>query len=118
LELVNSERAKTGAKPLVIDEKIVSVARAHAGDMFEKHYFSHVSPEGKDAADRMSTAGVKFTLAGENLAYAADVETAHRGLMESTGHKANILEERFGRAGIGVISGGVCGMMFTQNFAN
>jgi len=118
LELVNSERKQVGAKQLSVDLAIVPVARAHSRDMFERKYFAHQNPEGKNVGDRMQEGKVKFTLAGENLAFAPDVETAHTGLMDSPGHKRNILEPEFGRIGIGVINGGECGMMFTQNFAD
>lgn len=118
LKLVNSEREKAGVGALKVEAKIIPVARAHSADMLRRKYFSHISPEGEDAADRMKEGDVKFTLAGENLAFAADVATAHQGLMDSPGHKRNILESRFGRVGIGVINAGDCGMMFTQNFAD
>ncbi len=118
LELVNAERAKTGAPALVMDTNIVAVARAYSRDMFERKYFSHYSPEGENAADRMEKGGVTFTLAGENLAYAPDVTTAHQGLMESAGHRRNILDRRFRRIGIGIIATDTFGIMVTQNFAD
>jgi len=118
LGLVNAERAKVGASALVIDTKIVTVARAYSRDMFERRYFSHYSPEGEDAADRMQKGGVSFTVVGENLAYAPDVQAAHEGLMESPGHKRNILDPQFHRVGIGIIATDNFGIMVTQNFAN
>jgi uncharacterized protein YkwD/uncharacterized membrane protein required for colicin V production len=118
LQLVNAERAKVGAPALVIDNKIVQVARAYSRDMFERKYFSHYSPEGEDAVDRMQKGGVSFTVVGENLAYAPDVMTAHEGLMESEGHRHNILDPQFHRIGIGIIATDSFGMMVTQNFAN
>ncbi|MDO8571470.1 MAG: CvpA family protein [bacterium] len=118
LELVNAERSKTGAPGLVVDPLIVPVARNHSRDMFERSYFSHISPEGKSARDRMIAGGVKFTLAGENLAYAPDLVAAHTGLMESEGHRRNILDPQFHRIGIGVVATEFYGKMFTQNFAD
>lgn len=118
LVLVNKERAKVGAPALVIDPKIVPVARAHSRDMFVRRYFAHVNPDGKDAGDRMTAGNVEYRMAGENLAYAPDVATAHEGLMNSEGHKRNILDPDFHRIGIGVIDAGSDGMMFTQNFAD
>lgn len=117
-ELVNQERAKAGVPALIMDPKIVAVARAYSRDMFERRYFSHYSPEGKNAADRMEEGGIAFTLAGENLAYAPDVTTAHQGLMESAGHKRNILDRRFRRIGIGIIATESFGIMVTQNFTD
>lgn len=118
LTLINNERAKVGARPLVVDPTIVPVARAHSRDMWERGYFSHVDPDGKSPGDRMTAGRVTFTLAGENLALAPTVELAHQGLMNSEGHRRNILEPGFGRVGIGVIDGGIYGKMFTQNFAD
>jgi len=116
--LVNTERAKVGLKPLQWDVKIRDVARAHSRDMFERRYFSHINPEGKDAGDRLTDAGISFFIAGENLAYAPDVIRAHEGLMNSPGHRANILNPNYGKIGIGVIDGGIYGQMFTQNFTD
>lgn len=86
--------------------------------MFERHYFSHVSPEGKDIGDRLQAAGIAYRVSGENLAYAPDVSTAHRGLMNSEGHRRNILDPEFHRVGIGIIDSGTYGCIFTQVFAN
>ena len=118
LGLINRERENAGSEPLGIDRQITAVAREYGRDMFERKYFSHYSPEGTDAGERLEKGGVVYALAGENLAYAPDLETAHKGLMESEGHRKNILEPRFGRVGIGVIDAGICGMMFVQNFAD
>ncbi|MEX1123614.1 MAG: CvpA family protein [Patescibacteria group bacterium] len=116
LELINQERAKAGLKALIWDDALAKVARAHSTDMFARGYFSHTDPDGKSPFDRISQAGITYKAAGENLAYAANVELAHNGLMRSPGHRANILEVDFGRIGIGVIDGGIYGKMFTQNF--
>ncbi len=118
LELVNKERLNQGLNALVMDFEIREVARAHSRDMFNRSYFSHINPDGLDPFDRMKAGGIEFTAAGENLALAPDVELAHTGLMNSPGHRANILSPDFNRVGIGVIDGGVEGKMFTQNFAN
>jgi len=118
IELLNNERAKVGAKPLKIDPTIVKVTRSHSLDMFQRRYFSHYTPEGLSPFDRMGKGGVSFLVAGENLAYAPTVEIAHQGLMNSRGHRENIMRPEFGRVGIGVIDGGLYGEMFTQNFAD
>lgn len=118
LVLVNGERAKVGVKPLSSDAKIVAVARAHSKDMFERHYFSHIDPDGNDPLHRMLNGGVSFSIVGENIAYAPDLSSAHQGLMNSEGHRRNILDPEFHRIGIGIIDAGVYGKMFTQNFAD
>lgn len=118
LELVNAERAKVGAKPLVMDSTLVEVARMHSEDMWRRQYFSHVNLDGETPFDRMREGGSRFRAAGENLALARTVGRAHEGLMDSPGHKRNILDPNFGRVGIGVIDAGIYGKMFTQNFAD
>jgi uncharacterized protein YkwD len=118
LELVNEERAKERLKPLKADPEIQVVARKHSADMFARGYFSHITPEGKDPFDRMRAGGIRFLAAGENLALAQTLSIAHTGLMNSPGHRANILHKSFGRLGIGVLDAGIRGLMITQNFRN
>jgi hypothetical protein len=101
LELVNRERAAAGLAPLAADPELTEVARRHSVDMFARGYFSHHTPEGKDPFDRIRAADVRFRTAGENLALAPTLPDAHTGLMNSPGHRANILRPQFGRVGIG-----------------
>jgi uncharacterized protein YkwD len=86
--------------------------------MFARSYFSHISPEGATPFDRIRKAEISFLTAGENLALAQSLHLAHTGLMNSPGHKANILHKSFGRVGIGILDGGIYGIMVTQNFRN
>lgn len=117
--MVNKERESRGIKPLSQGSKVlVSVARAHCEDMFKRGYFSHYTPEGLSPFDRMTNAGITFLAAGENLALAPNVDLAMRGLMQSPGHRENILSTDFGRLGVGVIDGGIYGEMFCQEFTN
>lgn len=118
LALVNEERVKQGLAVLQMDSKLLELARAFARDMFERGYFSHYNPEGQSPFDRMEKAGIFYTAAGENLAYAPNVEVAHSGLMNSPGHRANILSSDFGKVGIGIIDGGIYGKMFVQEFTD
>jgi uncharacterized protein YkwD len=116
LEMVNKERIKAGLKPLKADPEMSRVARAHSRDMFVRGYFAHNTPEGKTPFDRMRAAGVQFSAAGENLALAQTLEIAHTNLMNSPGHRANILHPSFGRLGIGILDGGFFGLMISQEF--
>jgi uncharacterized protein YkwD len=118
LDMVNAERATQGLKPLKPDPELAEVARAHSRDMLARGYFSHVTPDGKDPFDRMRQANVRFLAAGENLALARTLAGAHQGLMNSPGHRANMLRPQFGRLGVGVLDGGRYGLMITQNFRN
>ncbi len=116
LALVNSEREAAGLPALTFDEALVPVGRAHAIEMFEQGYFAHESPTAGDPFDRLAAANVTYLVAGENLAFAPDLLTAHRGLMNSPGHRANILSPAFGRAGMAVIRSRYHGLMIVQLF--
>ena len=118
LDLVNKERQANGLPPLAPDPEMTEVARHHSADMFARGYFAHDTPEGVSPFDRMHEAGVRFLTAGENLALAPTIEVAHTGLMNSPGHRANILRREFGRLGIGVMDGGMRGLMVSQEFRN
>lgn len=116
VDLVNKEREKIGLKPLSVDMRLVELARKKSQDMIDNGYFSHYSPTYGTPFDMMEKAGIKYRTAGENLAGAPTVEQAHRALMESDGHRKNILNPAFTHIGVGVIKGGAYGMMFTQMF--
>ncbi|HET9826166.1 MAG TPA: CAP domain-containing protein, partial [Chitinophagaceae bacterium] len=118
LQLVNAERTKRGLRPLRPDPELTQVARQHSKDMFARGYFAHISPEGKSPFDRMNDAHVSYLTAGENLALAHSLSIAHNGLMNSPGHRANILNPSFGRVGIGILDGGFYGLMVSQEFRN
>ncbi len=118
LELVNRERVAAGLRPLAPDPELTEVARQHSADMFAHGYFAHATPEGRDPFERMREANVRFLTAGENLALAPTLQIAHTGLMNSPGHRANILQPDFGRVGIGIMDGGIHGLMVTQDFRN
>lgn len=64
----------------------------------------------------MKAEGISYKTAGENLAGAPSVDHAHTSLMNSAGHRRNILNPAFTHIGIGIINGGPYGMMFTQMF--
>jgi uncharacterized protein YkwD len=118
LEKVNKERTSRGLKALVMDDKLRELARNHSRDMFARGFFAHNNPDGKDPFQRMIDSGIIFTIAGENLALAPNVDLAHDGLMNSPGHRANILTAEFGKVGIGCIDGGQYGKMFSQEFTD
>ena len=118
LALVNEERERAGLPTLAFDPDLVPVGRAHATEMFTLGYFAHESPVTGDPFDRLAAADIPYLAAGENLAFAPDLLTAHRGLMNSPGHRANILSPAFGRAGIAVIRSRYHGLMIVQLFRN
>lgn len=116
LNLINKERAAKGLKPLALDDKLTQIARMKAQDMIDKNYFSHQSPTYGSPFDMMKNNGITYRYAGENLAGAPDVNTAHTNLMNSPTHRANILSDKYTRVGIGVVSGGPYGKMYVQEF--
>lgn len=118
LHMLNAERKTMGLKLLTADGKLQLAAHAHAADMFTKGYFSHITPEGINPFERMKKLGVKYSSAGENLAHSDNLEAAHTGLMNSPGHRANILNKLFGKVGISILDGGVKGLMVVQEFSN
>ena len=118
LDMLNEERRKKGLDPLKADEESKMVARDHSLDMFRRGYFSHISPEGQTPGNRMRKGGVRFITSGENLALGQTLLICHNGLMNSPGHRANILNPAYGRVGIGILDGGKYGLMITQNFRN
>ena len=118
LVLVNEERRKQNLVPLKADPELTIVARAHSKDMFARGYFAHLTPEGYTPFDRMKKANVRYLTAGENLALGQTLTICHNGLMNSPGHRANILDGSYGRVGIGILHGGMHGLMVTQNFRN
>jgi|LSQX01.1.fsa_nt_gb uncharacterized YkwD family protein len=116
VDLVNRERVQRGLKPLEVDMRLVELARLKSHDMIDLGYFSHTSPTYGSPFDMMKQAGVEYRTAGENLAGASTVERAHSALMQSDGHRRNILNPAFTHIGVGIVEGGPYGMMFTQMF--
>ncbi len=132
LELVNRERAKTGAQPLAFNGNLNESADAHSNWMISADVFNHTGLGGSSPHQRMVKAGYGFTgswTSGENIAWASlrgpsglqdEVELLHTNLMNSPGHKANILNGKYQEIGIGFQTGGYQSWdaaFVTQNFA-
>ncbi len=102
--LVNLERQKAGLAPLTFSEEISKVARLKSQDMADKNYFSHTSPTYGDPFQMMRSFGIKFGYAGENIAKGyRSPEAVMNGWMNSSGHRANILNSNFKKIGVGYI---------------
>lgn len=117
LNLVNSERAKQGLKPLKLDSALNQVATAKAKDMADNGYFSHDSPTYGSPFDQMRTFGIDYKSAGENIA--AGQKTAQdvmNSWMNSAGHRANILNPNYTNLGVGYYAGGSYGVYWVQSF--
>lgn len=118
---LNKDRAAHGLTPLAYDEGLADVARAHSADMRDHDFFEHESPLTGLLEDRMIRAGYLATEMRENLALAGDVDKAEDNLLESPGHKANILSTTITHVGIGIVRGDSSGdpraLTITQVFA-
>lgn len=112
VNLVNSERQKAGLAPLKVDLDLSRVARIKSQDMRDNNYFSHTSPTYGSPFDMMRSFGISYRTAGENIALHGSVESAHNGLMNSDGHRANILSPNFTHIGIGIVDGRYYTQMF------
>ena len=119
LQKVNQARAQVGLSPLRSDTLLQQAARAHSADMYQRRYFSHKTPDGKTPYDRLHDLRFHYVTAGENIAFAPDVDQAWDSLMKSPDHRANILNPDFRCVGIGAYKG-LNGYeeMFTQDFAD
>lgn len=101
-ELTNSARIQRSLPLLKWDDATRDTARKHSEDMAKNHYFSHTNLAGQSPFDRMTEDGISFFIAGENLAYGQYSSIfAHEGLMNSPGHRENIVKPEFGYLGIG-----------------
>lgn len=116
--LVNKERNKLGIPELIWNEKIAMISQSYATYMWENHYFGHIALDGKDVGDRLKEGKINYSAAGENLALAPTVISAEGGLMNSQGHKDNILNTEFKKVGIGVMDNGIYGKIFVQVFTD
>lgn len=113
---VNTERNKLSLSNYIWDEKLAEVGRNYATKLWQEQYFGHVDSEGKDVGDRLTASNIKYQIAGENLALAPTINIAHTGLMNSEGHRKNILDNEFSKIGIGVVDNGIYGKIFVQIF--
>ncbi|MET0743085.1 MAG: CAP domain-containing protein [Microvirga sp.] len=132
LELVNAERAKTGAQALAFDLDLNTAAEQHSAWMIATDTFSHTGAGGSSPTDRMKASGYVFKgswASAENIAWAStrapaglqdEVQLLHANLMNSAGHRTNILNAAYREIGIGFETGayqGWTGAFATQDFA-
>jgi uncharacterized protein YkwD len=106
VDLTNADRQTRNISPLTLNPVLVHAAQMKANDMAAKGYFAHNSPDGLSPWHWFEQVGYKFMYAGENLAVnfteSTDVE---RAWMDSPGHRANILNEKFTEIGIATQQG-------------
>lgn len=106
LELVNANRAASGVAPLALNAKLSAAAQKFAQLMVAENFFSHTSPDGSSAGDRISAEGYDWRTWGENIAWGqATADAVMTAWMNSSGHRANILTSNFKEIGIGYYKG-------------
>lgn len=114
VELTNAERAKNGLPALTLDTNLSKVARAKSEDMSKNNYFDHTSPTYGSPFDMMKQFGISYKAAGENIAKGQTTpEQVVKAWMNSEGHRANILSDKFTHIGVGYVANG---NYWTQQF--
>lgn len=103
ITLLNNDRAKYDLPALKANSQLTKLAETYAQDMIARGFFAHNNPEGQTPFDRMQKAGISYRTAGENLAINNSIDAAQRAFMNSSGHRANILNKNFTEVGIGVV---------------
>ena len=117
VRLINKERASRGAQPLEIDERLTEAARVHSEGMAQRKQLSHRFPDEERLQDRLAKTGVPFDAVAENVAHSSSAADAHTELMNSTGHRTNILNPKYNTVGVGVIERDDH-LYITQDFAH
>lgn len=117
LEIVNQERTSRGLKPLTWAEDLANVARAHSRDMINRNFFSHTNPDGQSPFDRIKANGISYRAAAENIAYGQkNAQAVMNSWMNSSGHRANILNANLKEIGIGAVKNQNGTIYWTQVF--
>ncbi|MEO6777420.1 MAG: CAP domain-containing protein [Kofleriaceae bacterium] len=103
--LLNRDRKAAGLQPLIWDDRVAKVAQGHSEEMRRTKIVAHVSPTTGSAADRVRAAGIRTAVVLENVARAYGVGEAHAGLMNSPGHRANLMSVAATHVGMAVVLG-------------
>jgi len=107
IRLVNEQRIKNGLKELQADWELSRVARFKSQDMKDNNYFSHTSPVYGSPFDMIKNFGISYRSAGENIARGQRTPKAVvNGWMNSSGHRANILNSTYTKIGVGYVADG------------
>ncbi|MCG3418347.1 CAP domain-containing protein [Oceanobacillus jordanicus] len=116
-DLTNAVRVVHGLPVLEWNEPLQKTAEQHSSDMAENNYFSHTNLDGQSPFDRMAEDDIAFRTAGENLATGQPSSIfAHEGLMNSMGHRENILQANYETLAVGVSFGENNRPYYTENF--
>jgi uncharacterized protein YkwD len=102
VNLTNQERLRAGCPPLTVSMQLVQAAQGHSEDMALRDFFSHTGSNGSSPADRINATGYQWRRWGENIAAGYSTPAAAvAGWMNSSGHRANILNCSFTEIGVG-----------------
>ncbi|MFG1871844.1 CAP domain-containing protein [Micromonospora arborensis] len=116
VDLVNAERAKAGCNALSINDKLMTAAQRHSQDQADHQNMSHTGSDGSDSGVRLDRVGYAWRTYGENVAWNQKTPAAVMDAwMNSSGHRANILNCAFTEIGVGIASSN--GPYWTQVFA-
>lgn len=104
--LINEQRQRAKLPPLAWREDVARCARDHSRNMAQRDFFDHVDPRLGDVDQRLNRFRIAWRVCGENIfmlsGYSNPAQVAVQGWMDSPGHRANILEQRFTHTGVGV----------------
>lgn len=107
IRLVNEIRVQNGLPTLTHNWELSRVARYKSQDMKDNNYFSHTSPVYGSPFQMIKNFGIRYRSAGENIAKGyASPQAVVNGWMNSSGHRANILNASFTQIGVGYVAGG------------
>ncbi len=115
-DLINKQRTNNGLVALKMDSEALNVARIKAKDMVTNNYFAHESPIYGSPFQMLNSFKVTYKTAGENIAGNSTNSGAVNAWMNSSGHKANILNSSYNYTGIGVVSSPKYGKIYVQIF--
>ena len=115
-DLINKQRTNNGLLALKEDAEVQKVARIKAQDMVSNNYFAHESPTYGTPFQMLKNFKISYKTAGENIAANSSNSSAVTAWMNSSGHKANILNSNFNYTGIGVVSSNKYGKIYVQMF--
>ncbi len=114
--LINQQRANNGLSALKVDSELQRVARIKAQDMVNNNYFDHNSPTYGTPFNMMKNFGISYKTAGENIAGNSSNSAAVTAWMNSSGHRANILNSSYNYTGLAVVSSPRYGKIYVQMF--